>query len=62
MRIHATINERILRRTFRERLKDKRGLTVFDKDLRGFGLVKYRHDVFSSSRSVRVLIDSYCPQ
>ena len=29
---------RILRRTFRERLKDKRGLTVFDKDLRGFGL------------------------
>jgi len=38
MRIHATINERILRRTFRERLKDKRGLVVFDKDLRGFGL------------------------
>ena len=38
MRIHATINERTLRRTFREQLKGKSGLTVFDKDLRGFGL------------------------
>ena len=37
MRIHATVNERTLRRTFREQLKDRRGLTVFDKDLRGFG-------------------------
>ena len=38
MRIHATINERILRRTFRKQVKDRRGLVVFDKDLRGFGL------------------------
>ena len=38
MRIQATINERTLRRTFREQLKGKRGITIFDKDLRGFGL------------------------
>ena len=30
MPIHATINERTLRRTFREQVKGKRGLTVFD--------------------------------
>ena len=38
MRIHATINERTLRRTFREHLNGNRALTVFDKDLRGFAL------------------------
>ena len=38
MPIHATINERTLRRTFREQVKGNRGLTVFDTDLRGFGL------------------------
>ena len=31
MPIHATINERTLRRTFREQVKGKRGLTVFDR-------------------------------
>ena len=31
MPIHATINERMLRRTFREQVKGKRGLTVFDR-------------------------------
>ena len=38
MRIHATINERTLRRTFREHLNGNRALTVFDNDLRGFAL------------------------
>ena len=38
MPIHANINEQILRRTFREHVKDKRTLTVFDTDLPGFGL------------------------
>ena len=37
MRIHATINERTLRRTFREHKPGSRGLTVYDKDLPGFG-------------------------
>ena len=37
MRIHLTINERTLRRTFREQQSRSRRLTVFDKDLRGFG-------------------------
>ena len=31
MPIHATINERMLRRTCREQVKGKRGLTVFDR-------------------------------
>ena len=38
MRIHATINERTLRRTFREQNSGKRGLTVIDRDLPAFGL------------------------
>ena len=38
MPIHATINERTLRRTFREQVKGKRALTVLDTDLRGFAL------------------------
>ena len=38
MRIHTTINERTLRRTFREQNTGKRGLTVLDKDLPAFGL------------------------
>ena len=38
MRIHATINERTLRRTFREQNIGKRGLTVLDRDLPAFGL------------------------
>ena len=37
MRIHLTINERTLRRTFKEQQTRTRRLTVFDKDLRGFG-------------------------
>ena len=37
MRIHLTINERTLRRSFREHNPGKRGPTVFDKDLKGFG-------------------------
>jgi len=38
MRIHATIDERTVRRSFREHVKDKRPLTVLDKTLRGFAL------------------------
>ncbi len=38
MRIHATINEQTLRRTFREHLNGKRTLTVLDNDLPGFAL------------------------
>ncbi len=38
MRIHATINERLLRRTFRERKIGQSGLTVIDEDLPAFGL------------------------
>ena len=38
MRIHAIINERTLRRTFREQNIGKRGLTVLDRDLPAFGL------------------------
>ncbi len=37
MRIHATINERTLRRTFKEKKPGRRGLTVIDRDLPGFG-------------------------
>ena len=37
MRIHATINERTVRRTFKERKPGSRGLTVIDKDLPQFG-------------------------
>ena len=38
MRIHATINERTLRRSFREQKFGRNGLTVIDKDLPAFGL------------------------
>ncbi len=38
MRIHATINERTLRRTFRKQVKGKNGLTVQDRDLPEFGI------------------------
>ncbi len=38
MRIHATINERTVRRTFRELKFGRTGLTVIDKDLPAFGL------------------------
>ena len=38
MPIHANINERTVRRPFREHVKEKRTLTVFDNDLKGFGL------------------------
>ena len=38
MRIHATINERRLRRTFREKKPGRYGLTVIDRDLPAFGL------------------------
>ena len=37
MRIHAAINERTVRRTFKERKPGTRGLTVIDKDLPQFG-------------------------
>ena len=37
MRIHATINERTVRRTFKERKPGSRGLTVIDRDLPQFG-------------------------
>ncbi len=37
MRIHATINERTLRRTFREKKPGRYGLTVVDRDLPQFG-------------------------
>ena len=37
MRIHATINERTVRRTFKERKPGTRGLTVIDRDLPQFG-------------------------
>ena len=36
MRIHAAINERTVRRTFKERKPGSRGLTVIDKDLPQF--------------------------
>ena len=38
MRIDATINERLLRRTFREQKAGRSGLTVIDRDLPFFGL------------------------
>ena len=38
MRIHATINDRLLRRTFRELKFGRTGLTVIDRDLPTFGL------------------------
>ena len=37
MRIHATINERMVRRTLREK-SGRYGLTVIDRDLPQFGL------------------------
>ena len=37
MRIHAAINERTVRRTFKERKPGTRGLTVIDRDLPQFG-------------------------
>ena len=38
MHIYANINEPIVRRTFRKHVTGTRGLTVYDKKLRGFGL------------------------
>ena len=38
MRIYATINERTIRRTFREHKFGRRGLTVIDRDLPAFAL------------------------
>lgn len=38
MRIHATINERLLRRSFREHTIGRYGLTVIDRDFPAFGL------------------------
>ena len=38
MRIHATINERTVRRSFSEKRIGRNGLTVIDKDLPAFGL------------------------
>ena len=38
MRIHATINERTVGRSFREKRIGRNGLTVIDRDLPAFGL------------------------
>ena len=38
MHIYAHINEPTVRRTFRKHVTGTRGLTVYDKKLRGFGL------------------------
>ncbi|WP_428097642.1 integrase arm-type DNA-binding domain-containing protein [Candidatus Rariloculus sp.] len=38
MRIYAHLNESTVRRTVQNHVKGKRGLTVHDKKLRGFGL------------------------
>ena len=38
MRIYAHLNEPTVRRTIQQHVKGKRGLTVHDKKLRGFGL------------------------
>ena len=38
MHIYAHINESTDRRTFRKHVTGTRGLTVYDKKLRGFGL------------------------
>ena len=38
MRIHAAINERTVRRTFREKKAGRNGLTVIDRDLPTSGL------------------------
>ena len=38
MHIYAHINESTVRRTFRKHVTGTRGLTVYDKKLRGFGL------------------------
>ena len=38
MRIYATLNERTVRRTFRERKFGRTGLTVIDNDLPAFAL------------------------
>ena len=43
MRIHATINERTVRRTFREKNPGRNGLTVIDKDLPQFGFTVARN-------------------
>ena len=43
MRIHATLNERTVRRTFRERRIGRNGLTVVDNDLLAFALKVSKH-------------------
>ena len=53
MRIHAAINERTVRRTFKERKPGSRGLTVIDKDLPQFGLTVSKNG--TKSFFVRVL-------
>ena len=44
MRIHATINERTVRRTFREQEIGRDGLTVIDRDQPHFGLTVARNE------------------
>ena len=44
MRIIATINERTLRRSFREKRIGRNGLTVIDRDLPAFGLTVSKND------------------
>ncbi|MDE0453707.1 MAG: tyrosine-type recombinase/integrase [Gammaproteobacteria bacterium] len=43
MRIHATINERTLRRTFREKKPGRHDLTIIDRDLPRFGFTVARN-------------------
>ena len=43
MRIHATINERTVRRTFKEKKPGRYGLTVIDRDLPAFGFTLARN-------------------
>ena len=47
MRIHATINERTVRRTFKGRKPGSRGLTVIDRDLSAFGLTVAKNGWFA---------------
>ena len=47
MRIHATINKRTVRRTFKERKPGSRGLTVIDRDLPAVGLTVAKNGWFA---------------
>ena len=58
MRIRASIDERTLRRSFREQLKGRRSLIVVDKDLKGFALrVSSKGKQTFIVRAARKLVD-----